>query len=314
MVRIDAFGSCPTLDACNRAILLSYDTHENRLAFKQLVRFPSSCNKFAVRQDAATGWFYSLTNPVTLAPSPTCGQRNTVVLTRSKDLISWQTCSVVMWDDTGLGVTDSIAHTGLQYIDWRFANRSTIVAAVRAGYNGSTTYHDANRLLLTKVDDYDSLCSGISVTGTGFGLGVVQKGLAAFTNRGYVWEDVPAALVGLMFTRKMGGGDANITVTVPPAATSATLFAGVCVAEAGHNPAGLAGWTATGMSMAYTDTAKTRVTFFSKTVQAGAAAFLVENDPTWCGTIIAFRPGNGSGSDSDSGSGGGGGGGGGSTV
>lgn len=72
MVRIDAFASCPTLDACNRAILLSYDKAASMLAFKKLVRFPSSCNKFAVRQDVGTGWFYSLTNPVTLAPSPTC--------------------------------------------------------------------------------------------------------------------------------------------------------------------------------------------------------------------------------------------------
>ena len=87
-----------------------------------------------------------------------------------------------MWDDIIHNVTESIAHTGLQYIDWEFDN-STIVAAVRAGYNGSTTYHDANRLLLTKVEDYGAVCSGVSLSGSGFGLGILQPGLAAYTNR-----------------------------------------------------------------------------------------------------------------------------------
>jgi hypothetical protein len=128
------------------------------------------------------------------------------VLATSIDLVHWQTCAVVLWDDTGLNVTESIMHTGLQYIDWRFDHTSTdtttngsniggggdggntalrggsddsrsgsvdgavagaIVAAVRAGYKNSTTYHDANRLLITRVDGYAALCSGPLATGTG---------------------------------------------------------------------------------------------------------------------------------------------------
>lgn len=72
------------------------------------------CNKFAIRQDTRSkeGYFYALTNPATQGIG-TCGQRNQVVVTRSPNLIDWQTCGVVLWDDTGLGVAESIAHTGL---------------------------------------------------------------------------------------------------------------------------------------------------------------------------------------------------------
>eukprot|EP00054_Salpingoeca_dolichothecata_P013031 m.72499 g.72499 ORF g.72499 m.72499 type:complete len:408 (+) comp20259_c0_seq3:59-1282(+) len=157
MVRIDALGSCTTLSECNRAVLLQYDARSHELVYDQIVQFPSSCNKFAVRR-ADDGYFYSLTNPVTLVPVQhyglgTCGQRNTAVLTRSKDLYDWKVCQHVLHDDTGLQVNDSLRYTGLQYIDFRFSG-DDIIAAVRSGYRGSTSYHDANRLLIVKVDDF----------------------------------------------------------------------------------------------------------------------------------------------------------------
>lgn len=163
MVRLDSpVEECETLEDCNRAALLRYDTQNHRLDFHSLVPFPSSCNKFAVKQHPGDGKFYSLSNPVTLVPvknygTGSCGQRNTVVLTQSEDLLHWKTCDVVLYDDTGLARDDSLRYTGLQYIDFIFEG-DDIIAAVRAGYRGATTYHDANRLLLANVSGFAARC------------------------------------------------------------------------------------------------------------------------------------------------------------
>ena len=76
-----------------------------------------------------------------------------------------------------------------------------------------------------------------------------------------------------------------VTLSAP-----ATIYAGVCLSETGHTPATLSGWQSTGESMVYTDTDRSQVTFFSKIVQPGVT-LSIENDGTWCGTIVAFRPG-----------------------
>ena len=62
-----------------------------------------------------------------------------------------------------------------QYLDWEFAGPD-IVAAVRAGYNGSVTYHDASRLLVATVQGYADLCGGVGARGRGFGLGALVDG------------------------------------------------------------------------------------------------------------------------------------------
>ena len=162
MVRLDQpLDNCLTLDACNRAALLTYDPHSNAVAFSQIVQFPSSCNKFAIKR-GPDNRYYSLTNPVTKAPIANygnhgCLQRNNVVLTVSDDLVHWHSCATVLYDDTGLALNDSFIYTGLQYIDWSFDGKD-MVAAVRAGYRGSVSAHDANRLLIANVSGYQQRC------------------------------------------------------------------------------------------------------------------------------------------------------------
>lgn len=108
--------------------------------------------------------FYSLTNPVHHVPvanygTRSCGQRNTVMLTVSDDLVTWKVCKQVLFDDTGLAtsVNDSLLYTGLQYIDFRFQQQD-LIAAVRSAYRGAVTYHDANRLLIVRIEDYINTC------------------------------------------------------------------------------------------------------------------------------------------------------------
>ena len=94
-------------------------------------------------------------------------------------------------DLPNLTVAESIAETGLQYVDFRFHGED-IIGAVRAGYNGSVSFHNANRLLAIRVQNHRDLCNGVRVDGAGFQLGVLHNGQAAFSNRAYQWERVPA--------------------------------------------------------------------------------------------------------------------------
>lgn len=163
MVRLDSpLAGCTEEATCNRAALLAYQGGE--LAFDSIVSMPTGCNKFAIRQSPGDGFFYSLTNPVDEygIAEGTCGQRNHLLLARSQDLRSWQSCHFVMYDDTGFDDDTSVGHTGFQYVDFRF-DGNDLVTAVRAGYRGSVTYHDANRLLSQRITSFASLCNSTQV-------------------------------------------------------------------------------------------------------------------------------------------------------
>lgn len=181
LVRLDApVETCATVSKCNRVARLEYSRETATLTYVRDVSLPSSCNKFAVRRSPADGLFYTLANPVTVLPNPNhCGQRNVVVLTVSADLDTWHTCGVVMADDSGLAFNDSVRYTGLQYIDFAF-DGADLVAAVRAGYRGSTTYHDANRLLIARITGYAKRCQAregmLSADGEQEMLGKVGEG------------------------------------------------------------------------------------------------------------------------------------------
>jgi len=135
------------------------------LRFDRIVAMPTGCNKFVVRAEPSGAaqsngtWLYALSNPVDAdgIAAGTCSQRNTAVLSRSSDLVTWHVCRQVLYDDTGFSPSDSVAHTGLQYIDFRF-DGDDILMAIRAGYRGSVSFHDANRLLVKRLTDYRSMC------------------------------------------------------------------------------------------------------------------------------------------------------------
>ena len=106
MVRLDSPlmpGVCTSLQDCNRAALLKYDTATTTLSYDRDVPLPTGCNKFAVRRSPVDGLFYSLVNPITRLPmveEVRCGQRNYVKLARSHDLVTW---TGVYWWEAGGG-------------------------------------------------------------------------------------------------------------------------------------------------------------------------------------------------------------------
>ena len=52
----------------------------------------------------------------------------------------------------------SARYTGFHYVDWVF-DGDDIVFAVRAGYRGSNTYHNANRLAVKRLSNYAGACA-----------------------------------------------------------------------------------------------------------------------------------------------------------
>ena len=119
MVRMDApLHNCSDAVSCNGAVLLDWDPTHFSLSFNSVVPLPSGCNKFTIRQHPSTGDFYSLTNVVTDFTAKDCGQRNQLLVTRSHDLVTWERCKIVVYDDTGLQPADSIRYTGFQYVMW----------------------------------------------------------------------------------------------------------------------------------------------------------------------------------------------------
>ena len=55
---------------------------------------------------------------------------------------------VILHDDTGFDMADSIRYTGFHYVDWHFDgdNDENIIMAVRTAYRGAVSYHNSNRM------------------------------------------------------------------------------------------------------------------------------------------------------------------------
>ena len=114
--------------------------------------------QFVIRRDLASGLFFTLSPDVTetaLAQN-TVYARNHLVLAVSADIYNWNTCAVLLVDDTGLSTIDSARYTGFHYVDWVF-DGPDILYAVRTGYRGANSFHNANRMTVKRVANYRTL-------------------------------------------------------------------------------------------------------------------------------------------------------------
>ena len=136
-----------------------------RMIFERIIDFPSCSSKFVIRRDPGTGanagprLYYTLSTDVTATAvaQDTVYARNHLVIASSADLFNWTICGTVLADDTGFDPIDSARFTGFHYVDWVF-DGGDIVAAVRTGYRGSNTYHNANRMTSIRVTGFRSRC------------------------------------------------------------------------------------------------------------------------------------------------------------
>lgn len=164
------------------------------MTFAGMIDFPSTQSKFTIRRQPpaevpsdtvlaerrsrmGNRHYYTLSSSVTSAAisaashcplwnTPFCqatiGARNHLVLARSEDGIAdWRVCDTLLSDDTGFTIEDSARFTGFQYVDWVFdvRQRENIHYAVRTGYRGANTYHNANRLTVNTVENVTHLCA-----------------------------------------------------------------------------------------------------------------------------------------------------------
>jgi|EP00945_MAST-04E_sp_MAST-4E-sp1_P001041 hypothetical protein len=143
----------------NKAALLKLDSESNVLTFQQMIDFPSTSSKFVIRYDQTSGHFYTLSNNVTPEARAlgTIYARNHLVLARSTDLVHWDICKTLLQDDTGFGPIDSARFTGFHYVDWIF-DEGDILYAVRTGYRGSNSFHNANRMTMKREYNFRSSC------------------------------------------------------------------------------------------------------------------------------------------------------------
>ena len=122
--------------------------------------------------------------------------------------------------------------------------------------------------------------AGLIIAGHGWIPAVLSNGARAFSNRGYVWTNVPPAFAGWSYTQTSGGVPAEIRVT---SRTSGSLFA------AAPPAARLAGWTPLqNATFAYTDRTLTPMSIWSRPLAADETVPLPQRG--WTGTLLLWPP------------------------
>ena len=266
-----------------------------------LIDFPGGSKKFSIRYDEKSKAYWTLANPVMprhAGETRAAGIRNTLALMRSKDLKNWEIRCVLVYNP-------QVRNHGFQYPDWLFEG-DDIIAAVRTGCDdgvgGAHNAHDANFLTFHRIKNFRDLTMADSVVdpkmmepepeskletptltleGYRFETGTLADGELAYSNRKYVWKDVPKRLAGWQFMRLGGGVRATIRVT---AKRDGRLVAAATKASAPR----LTGWTETGETFQYTDAKKTVMAVVEREVHAGEAILVSQSG--WAGTTILLPP------------------------
>lgn len=253
------------------------------------IDFPGGSKKFTIRFDAKSDLYWSLANFVPheferrSIPGST---RNTLALISSPDLKHWDVRRIVLQHQ------DSANH-GFQYVDWLFDGED-LIAACRTAYDdgvgGAHNFHDANYLTFHRIARF-RVNSAVPTTppdeltliGHGWSLARLANGQLAFSNRTYVWEDVPEPFQNWRVTQTAGGIHGELRVR---SRRDATLFA---LASSARVKADLYGWRPVPTDKCrYTDKGKTPMTICWLAVKAGEEITLPQE--SWAGTLLLVPP------------------------
>lgn len=121
------------------------------------------------------------------------------------------------------------------------------------------------------------------ITGSGWSLARLADGQAAFSNRSYVWREVPKAFQNWRVTRTAGGDPAEIRVT---ARRDTTLFVATTVAQ---KKVDLTGWTAVpDAKFLYSDMGRTPMTIYSRPIKSGQEIVVPQGN--WTGVLVLLPP------------------------
>jgi hypothetical protein len=255
--------------------------------------FPGAAKKFTIRRDPQGEHYWSLASILHerhRADNPG-GIRNTLALLRSPDLRTWEVRQILLYHP-------DVRRHGFQYVDWLFDGED-LIAACRTAYDdglgGARNNHDANFLTFHRFTGFRTRTpegsvplperaevrwetEALLVTGHGWERAEWIEGGRAFSNRDYVWRDVPASLRGAGYTRTAGGEPALVRVRAKQAVD-------LHLATSAPAPAG---WEEIpGLRFRYTDKGLTPVSVYRKALAAGEG--MVIPQAGWTGSLLRVR-------------------------
>ena len=127
------------------------------LAFDRMIDFPCTSSKFVIRADPNSRSLLSLSTDVSpeAVAIGAVGARNhlSLVVSKPHSVHDWQACAVLLIDDSGFTTVDSARFTGFHCVDWIF-DGDDILYAIRTGYRGANTYHNANRMTVEHGSEF----------------------------------------------------------------------------------------------------------------------------------------------------------------
>jgi hypothetical protein len=283
----------------DKAIILDCSEDGKKLTSRgktSQINFSGGEVKFTIRFDPKSDRYWSLTskqnNPI--------AYRNYLVLTSSKDLINWNIETVLFRH------CDQENHAW-QYIDWLFEGENNIVFVSRTAWDGSHNAHDANYMTFHRIENFRNKTSkddapwlgqskpvaqrpaedfkifetpDLTIRGTYTEIGTFDNDQKAFTNRNYVWLDIPERFQGWKFTRQNVGGKPLEEINVH-AKKDATVYL-ITTRYTAYNY-----WKLIHSESGYSDTSKSRIRIYERSVKKGEHVKL----PQWgfTGGILLFK-------------------------
>lgn len=258
--------------------------------------FRGAGTKFEIRWDQPSHQYFALSNPVAPMDASIAGVgnvRNTLALFSSPDLRKWTMRCVL------LNHPDAAKHA-FQYPDWTTVGDDLLVTS-RTGWDSPAGLpdrgHDADYLTFHRFTHFRELtmkdgvqlpqppvlqkdAGGLHITGHGFKFATLNNGVKTFTNRNYVWMDVPAKLQGATITMGAGGFRGNITVGAMDTPRTLMVFTAgpqdkVDLSDFKEIPS---------LIFNYTDGAHTSARVYERTLAAGEKVTLPEGN--WVGVHV----------------------------
>lgn len=116
------------------------------------------------------------------------------------------------------------------------------------------------------------------ISGNGFTIATLQENEPAFSNRGYVWQKVPASIQGSRYTKTSGGRKAEIKVR---AKRNTVVNILVDLDDPGVK---LNGWEKTGTDFTYNNGKNAKIVLFRKPIRTGEELQIPQGN--WGGVLV----------------------------
>ena len=139
---------------------------------------------------------------------------------------------------------------------------------------------DLKRPTPTILENVKTDAQDLSISGIGFTIANLSDGATAFSNRGYVWKDVPPDLSGRRYTKIAGGAVPQIVVRAK------RDFVLDVITTLNEKAGQLSGWEQTNETFGYNDGNHTHMVLLRKKVTAGQELEIPQGN--WTGVLVVL--------------------------